>query len=438
MGCESIVFLLPTDERGNDMAHKMVIHAANYKKNAVGALDKHNQRENENYSNPDIDHARTKDNITIHAPEISQYQDTKKIIEERAVNQVRKTSIWQTEFIISSDQEFFSALPIEEQHRFFQEAYGYLKKEFGEENVISAVAHFDETTPHMHFDFVPMTENNKLSRKEVMTRDRLLRIQDQLPKHMQEMGFDIERGQKMQDLTEKERLEHKHVDHAEYKKNLQGQINALEGQIGALNHQKVLLLEEERKEGLKRQIRVQEAQKKEKELQSRETKLESKEKELNSRKEKLQEGVKEYNTQLNSLQELPRGERTITGKIALQEEEYKKLLNTAKKGLIIEPELKELKRDNKKLLEQNKKLDKAYQDLKKEFPTLMERMRGNLKEADYQNMEKKVQQLIKENKTLKESLKKLAKMELPEPAHNLVNTVLDSFRKILQKDDITR
>lgn len=413
------------------MAHKMVIHAANYKKNAVGALDKHNQRKNENYSNMDIDHARTKDNITIHAPEISQYQDTKKIIEERAVNQVRKTSVWQTEFIISSDQKFFSALPMEEQHRFFQEAYKYLKKEFGEENVISAVAHFDETTPHMHFDFVPMTENNKLSRKEVMTRDRLFRIQDQLPRHMQELGFDIERGQKMEELTEKERLEHKHVDHAEYKKNLQGQINALEGQIGALNHQKVLLLEEERKEGLKRQIRANEAEKKEKQLQSREEKLEIKEKELDNRKEKLQSGVEEYNKQIHSLQELPKGERTISGKIALPEEEYKKLLNTAKKGIIIEPELKETRREYKKL-------EVEYQKIRKQVPTTREKMEILQIKADYQNMERQVKSLKKENKSIKETLEKLKKMELPEPAHKMIDNVLESLRKLLQKEDITR
>lgn len=219
----------------------MVIHAGNYKKGSVGVLDRHNHRKNKSYSNLDIDQERSKDNLSIKQPEVSQYQDSRKIIEERATNQVRSTSIWQTEFIISSNQEFFNALPMNEQQRFFQEAYKYLAKEFGEENVTSAIVHFDEITPHMHFDFVPMTKDNKLSRKEVMTRERLLRIQDELPRYMREKGFDIDRGQKMNELSEKERLNQKHVNYCEYKKQLQSEINALERQIRNLKNKKVIL-----------------------------------------------------------------------------------------------------------------------------------------------------------------------------------------------------
>ena len=402
------------------MAHKMVIHAANYKKGAVGALEKHNQRKNEKYSNPDIDHARTKDNITIHEPEISQYQDTKNIIEQRAVNQVRSTSIWQTEFIISSDKEFFNALPIEEQQRFFQEAYKYLEKEFGAENITSAVAHFDETTPHMHFDFVPMTKGNKLSRKEVMTRDRLIRIQDELPQYMKEKGFDLERGQKMSELPEKERLNHKHTDHVEYKKSLQAQINALEGQIGALEDKKALLIEEEKKEGLKRQIRSQKAQEKEKQLQKKEEKLQAQEKDLQIRKEKLQAGIGEHNQQIKSLQELPKGEKTLTGKIFLQESDFRKLINTARKGILQEPELQESRRRNQELSER-------YEDLRKKIPTVQERM-------ELQQIRKENEILKTKSEKLEKVLYKLKEMSLPGPAQKLIENVLDSFAKVLQKE----
>lgn len=401
------------------MAHKMVIHCGNYKKGSVGALGKHNQRENEVYGNPDIDPERSKDNMTIKQPEVSQYQDSRKIIEERATNQVRSTSIWQTEFIISSDKEFFNALPMDEQQRFFQEAYKYLAKEFGEENVTSAVAHFDEITPHMHFDFVPMTKNNKLSRKEVVTRDRLTRIQDELPRYLQEKGFDVERGQKMSELPEKERLERKHIDHHEYKKQLQGQINALEDQIGALESKKALLLEKEKKEALKRQIRAQKAEEKEKKLQQKEEKLQKEEKELERREKSLQTGISDHNQQIKSLQELPKGDRTLTGKIALQEQEFNKLVNSARKGILQEPELRESRR-------RNQELSKRYEELREKMPTIQERM-------ELQLMKQENKELKAKNEKLETALEKLRKMNLPEPAQKLIRNVLDSFSKVLQK-----
>lgn len=402
------------------MAHKMVIHAGNYKKGSVGALDKHNQRENDSYSNPDIDLERSKDNLSIKQPEVSQYQDSRKIIEERATNQVRSTSIWQTEFIISSDQEFFSTLPMNEQQRFFQEAYEYLAKEFGEENVTSAVVHFDETTPHMHFDFVPMTEDNKLSRKEVMTRERLLKIQNELPRYMREKGFDIDRGQKMNELSKKERLNHKHVNHYEYKKQLQSEISTLEGQIGGLKKKKALLVEEEKKEVLKRQIRAQEVQKKEKLLQRKEEKLQTQEKDLQIRKEKLQAGIGEHNQQIKSLQELPKGEKTLTGKISLQESDFRKLINTARKGILQEPELQESRRRNQEFSER-------YEDLRKKIPTVQERM-------ELQQIRKENEILKTKSEKLEKVLYKLKEMSLPEPAQKLIENVLDSFAKVLQKE----
>ncbi len=39
-------------------------------------------------------------------------------------------------------------------------------KEMYEENIISAVIHVDETTPHLYCDFVPLTMGNLISMKD--------------------------------------------------------------------------------------------------------------------------------------------------------------------------------------------------------------------------------------------------------------------------------
>nr|WP_256244842.1 plasmid recombination protein [Alkalibacterium sp. 20] len=43
---------------------------------------------------------------------------------------------------------------------------------------------------------VPFDKDNKLSSKRVLTRQKLIEIQENLPKHLQEKGFDIERGER--------------------------------------------------------------------------------------------------------------------------------------------------------------------------------------------------------------------------------------------------
>lgn len=389
------------------MAHKMVIHAGNYGKGSVGALEHHNLRENETYSNKDINPERTKDNVTLKAPVDSQYRDTKDIIEQRAINQVRKTSIWQSEFIISSDKDFFADMPLQEQNRFFEEAYKYLSQEFGEQNVTCAVVHYDETTPHMHFDFVPMTEANKLSRKEVMTRERLIKIQDELPKYLQEKGFQVERGRKMVELAPEERP--KHLEPGEYKKALEGEIRALEGQKKQLTRK--ITEHEKRVERLEKAVPA----------------LEKQEKAVNDKLTSIKRKELVTDQLVRNLEELPKGVRIKSGHIAMQEDDYKKLINTARQGIISK---EELKKSNK----QFRILAENYQELKSKVPTFKERMEVAQIKADYKNMENRVQRLNKQNEYMKDVLEKIRFMNLPDPAKKLVENALDTFNKFLQKE----
>ncbi|MCR4866623.1 MAG: plasmid recombination protein [Lachnospiraceae bacterium] len=53
----------------------------------------------------------------------------------------------------------------EEIKEFFEISYKFLSDRYGEKNVISAYVHMDETTPHMHFLFVPVVPDNKWNDK---------------------------------------------------------------------------------------------------------------------------------------------------------------------------------------------------------------------------------------------------------------------------------
>jgi len=84
-----------------------------------------------------------------------------------------------------------------DEEKFFREAYAFLSERYGKENVISAYVHLDETTPHLHFAFVPVTEDTKrggfkLSAKEVVNRQDLRTFHKNLSDHMERVfGRDI-------------------------------------------------------------------------------------------------------------------------------------------------------------------------------------------------------------------------------------------------------
>lgn len=49
-----------------------------------------------------------------------------------------------------------------------KDVYGFVCREFGEENIASFIVHLDETGPHAHCVFVPLTADGRLSSKEVL------------------------------------------------------------------------------------------------------------------------------------------------------------------------------------------------------------------------------------------------------------------------------
>lgn len=61
---------------------------------------------------------------------------------------------------------------------FFEHSYNFLENRYGKQNVVSSFVHMDETTPHMHFAFIPVVLDKKkniekVCAKEVITKTEL-------------------------------------------------------------------------------------------------------------------------------------------------------------------------------------------------------------------------------------------------------------------------
>lgn len=163
--------------------------------NLVG-IGNHNQRKTENHSNKDIDPSLSDLNYDLVGLTKNYKRDIENFINENKSTQraIRKDAVLINEWIITSDKKFFENLSQEETREFFSSAKDFFAENFGEENIRYAIVHLDESTPHMHMGIVPFDKDNKLSAKRMFNREALRNIQEELPKYLQEKGFDIKRG----------------------------------------------------------------------------------------------------------------------------------------------------------------------------------------------------------------------------------------------------
>jgi len=152
---------------------------------AVGGIQIHNRREKNgvSHSNKDIDWDRTHLNYSL-CPSIdnnSYHQLIQRRIKEgfQGTKAIRKDAVKLCEALFTSDSSFFDTISIADRIEFFKDCYSFACEKYGKENIISAVVHLDERTPHLHIDFVPLTSDGRLSAKDVLgNKAALQQLQD--------------------------------------------------------------------------------------------------------------------------------------------------------------------------------------------------------------------------------------------------------------------
>ena len=184
-----------------------IIRNANYKKDNLAGLYKHNERKNTNYSNKDINKNNSIKNYSIKSCNTTYLNALKKLIQENNLQgRIIKTTNVICEFIITSDREFFQEIGEEETKRYFETAYNFVSqyKNLGEKYILSAKVHMDESTPHLHLVFVPVI--HKIDKKSGKKFDKIacseywkgkdgyIQLQDNFHKYITEHGFNLERG----------------------------------------------------------------------------------------------------------------------------------------------------------------------------------------------------------------------------------------------------
>ena len=150
-----------------------------YHRQDVVGIERENERD-ENYKstkNPQIDQARTPNNYHIigRTETYLSYID-KRIKELAPKRKIKDDAVLINSFILGSDEEFFASLSEEQQREFFCDCTMYFAGLYGEENIISAVVHVDETTPHMHLNLISVLDG-RLCSKQLFDRKALRELQ---------------------------------------------------------------------------------------------------------------------------------------------------------------------------------------------------------------------------------------------------------------------
>jgi len=182
-------------------------HVQKFTAGSVNGLSIHFDRKTVNHSNKDIDIERSHLNYDLRNN--GDGLDTRSRMEERLKEvycmkraDVKPMAVW----VLTLPEELKDK-NAEEQKAFFKAGYDFMKERYGgEKNVLSANVHNDETTPHMHFAFMPVVwdkknQREKVSAKQVLTRVDLKSFHQDLDKHLKETIPEIYQGGVLNEMT---------------------------------------------------------------------------------------------------------------------------------------------------------------------------------------------------------------------------------------------
>ena len=150
-----------------------------YNTAGVGKIERHNERKNDNYKNMNVVLEQTPNNVHFKNPGDMTYNETlKRLLDEGKVSMrgLKENAKVFDEMVVDINTQYF------EEHggyefakEFYAEAYQFAVKEYGEDNIISAVMHADELNKamtakygypvyhyHMHIVAIPVVEKKVL------------------------------------------------------------------------------------------------------------------------------------------------------------------------------------------------------------------------------------------------------------------------------------
>lgn len=142
----------------------------------------------------------------------------------------RSNSVLALDTLYTASPEFFQGKTNEQNDNFFKDCMQFHENHFG--HIISAVIHYDETTPHLHIISVPLTEDGRLSARDVIgNKAKMSKTQDAFFEQVGR-GYGLERGIRIDGQEKKE-----HISAQEHElRKIKQQIAREQEKLEAIEH----------------------------------------------------------------------------------------------------------------------------------------------------------------------------------------------------------
>ncbi len=171
------------------------------KKSDLGGIQKENLRTATEYNN------RVSPDMNIFNVTLRESDDWLRDINNEikaAGAKPRANSVLALDTLYTASPEFFQGKANEENDQFFRDCLKFHNDHFG--HIVSAVVHYDETTPHLHVISVPLTQDGRLSARDVIgNKARMSKTQDAFFEQVGK-GYGLERGIHMDGQEKKEHI----------------------------------------------------------------------------------------------------------------------------------------------------------------------------------------------------------------------------------------
>lgn len=171
------------------------------KRTDLGGIQKENTRTAQNYNN------KVSPGMDIFNVTLKESNDWLQDIDSEikaAGAKTRSNSVLALDTVYTASPEFFQGKTNAENDKFFQDCLKFHNEHFG--HIISAVVHYDETTPHMHIISVPLTKDGRLSARDVIgNKSKMSKTQDSFFEQVGR-GYGLERGIHMDGQEKRQRI----------------------------------------------------------------------------------------------------------------------------------------------------------------------------------------------------------------------------------------
>lgn len=102
----------------------------------------------------------------------------------------RSNAVQAVEFVLTASPEWFTGKTDDEIKKWVNSNYKFMIEKFGQENIVSAVEHYDEKTPHIHILLTPITKDGRLSCKDLIGgQQKLSQLQSDYAAAMKKFGL---------------------------------------------------------------------------------------------------------------------------------------------------------------------------------------------------------------------------------------------------------